>query len=502
LRFVKKTPKKTYILDASPEELDKLKKSLSYTNTSVSYQLRRVSKNTRWRNGDREGWEAEVAKLSADKDGTLLFEDEDGHWMYSGYTSHLPAKYIDNIENKIIYPEFKPLPWARPLPFELYEEQKQAIKSLIETKHGNVQMATGTGKTAVIMHLARNMGQAIVVTPSKDLFNDLRKEFIHFLGPANVGFFGDGKKKIGKKITVCIAKSLTMIKPGTKEWDFFSKSKVVIGDESHTLGAKTLEKTFHGLLSEVPYRFFVSGTQSRGDGTGKLLKAIIGKEVYNLTTKEGIDRGILCPLRFRIVTVPPTDPRYNTPDPTKLKRKQFLRNPNIAAFAAKLATGMWLHRNKQTLILVEELEQISMILRLMPETVSVCYAHGNTVSISELNKLGLEKTDNEKNIERFNKGECRVFIGTSCVSTGTNFFPAHNTVNWQGGGSEVVTKQGVIGRSVRLLHKSAYADRHLPKDVATIWDFNIRGVDDLKKSLKSRIGWYMETGGEVRRSEL
>ena len=41
-------------------------------------------------------------------------------------------------------------------------------------------------------------------------------------------------------------------------------------------------------------------------------------------------------------------------------------------------------------------------------------------------------------------------VGTSAVSTGTNFKPVQLTINWKGKKKESEVKQGAIGRSTRL----------------------------------------------------
>jgi superfamily II DNA or RNA helicase len=153
------------------------------------------------------------------------------------------------------------MPWRKPLPFDLYPYQEQSLQKLREAKHGCVELCTGAGKTAIILSLARELGlKTVIVTPSKSIFLEMLHKFEYHFGKTNVGAYGSGKKKIGKKFTVCVSKSLTMLKKGTKEYDFFSDADVVISDESHLNAANTLEETFHGVLKDVPYRFFLSGT--------------------------------------------------------------------------------------------------------------------------------------------------------------------------------------------------------------------------------------------------
>ena len=87
-----------------------------------------------------------------------------------------------------------------------------------------------------------------------------------------------------------------------------------------------------------------------------LLNSIIGKTVHILSTADAVAGGFICPHDFRIVEVESSNPNMNPKDALENKRVHFLKNRNIAEFAAKLANADALTNKKQTLILVEELE--------------------------------------------------------------------------------------------------------------------------------------------------
>jgi superfamily II DNA or RNA helicase len=351
-----------------------------------------------------------------------------------------------------------------------------------------------SGKTAIILTLARELGlKTIVVTPSKSIFLEILEKFEHHLGKSNVGAYGDGKKKIGKNITVCVSKSLTTIVPGSKEHDFFANADVVISDESHLNAAETLETVFHGLLKNVPYRFFLSGTQIRGDGKDELLQAIIGKKVFSLNTKQAVEGKYICPVKFIVFeTISKDSKQYK--DPLKAKRNQFLYNENICEIAAKIANSAWNHANESTLILVEELEQIKML----KDKLKVPFDYVHSASKADAAGFGLETKKVDEIVELFNKGQVKVLIGTSCIATGTNIYPTHNTINWVGGASEVKTKQGAVGRSVRILENSIYKDLHKPKPYSKIYDFRITNISLMEIHFQKRVSIYKETSSDIK----
>ncbi len=492
------SPIKAFLEETTPEEMVQLTKLLSYTNTAAAHQLKRHQQNRWFKTKNPEGWEAHSKKLKDSVHNTLIFEENGRTFIRPASLPYLVAENVDCYEhtNKITYPTPKKIAWAKPLPFQLHPYQEQSWQELLKIKHGNVQLCTGAGKSAILLKLCRETGfKTAIIAPSKSIFSALVKDFDKYLGKGNTGRFGDGKKVLDKKFTVCIGDSLANVKPNTPEWEFFSKMDMILVDESHMWGADSLESVCHGVFSEVPYRFFLSGTQTRGDGGEKLLQSIIGRTVYTLSTQEAVAGGYICPHDFKIVSLESSNPNYSSQDALEMKRVHFLSNKNIAAFVAKLANAEATTHRRQTLVLVEELHQISMLMKLL--TVPTAYAHSESKP-ERLRELGLEKVDTDESVEKFNKNEVQVLIGTGCISVGTNIYPTHNTVNWVGGASEIKTKQGTIGRSVRLSNQNPWKDKCLSKDKCTIWDFNVVDCFLMQKHLKDRILYYKESGSEIK----
>lgn len=493
-------PTTCFLEDVSSDEISKLKSYLTYNDTSVAFALKNLKEN-RWLQSNKpETFRIRKEELERKlKTCMLQFSQESNkYWFHPGSLPWMKSVFNFNIKNNIKYPEPKKMPWKRPLPFDLYPYQKESVKRLLEIKHGCVELCTGAGKTAIILTLARELGlRTVIVTPSKSIFLEILDKFEDHLGKSNIGAYGDGKKKIGKNLTVCVSKSLTMLEPGTPEYDFFANADVVIGDECHTLAADTLESVFHGVLKNVPYRFFLSGTIVRGDGKDGLLESIVGEKVYELTTKEAVDGGYICPVKFIIFeTVSKDVKKYK--DALKAKRNQFLYNHNIADISAKIANSAWNQANESTLILVEELEQIKML----KERLNVPFDYVHSAAKSDAAEFGLETRKVDETVESFNKGEIKVLIGTSCIATGTNIYPTHNTINWVGGSSEVKTKQGAVGRSVRILEKSKYKEFHKPKPFSKIYDFRISNVSLMEFHLQKRISMYKETSNDIKNIKL
>lgn len=499
------SPIKAYVINATSLDIESLTKSLSYTNTANQHLLKRHYNNHWLKNKNRVAWEFKLEELKASVHNCLLFEEDDKYFIRPGSLNYLV--FPDSpIINKIKYSEPKKIPWSKPPKITLYPYQEQSVKQLISIKHGNVELCTGAGKTNVLLQICRETGfRTAIIAPSQSIFSELLEKFEYHLGKDKVGALGDGKRRIGKKITICIGDSLANLKPNTEEWDFFSELDMLCVDESHTWGASTLETICHGVLANIPYRLFFSGTQTRGDGAEKLLQSIIGKTVHTLTTKEAIDGGYICDHDFTILDIESSNPNMQSADVLEMKRIHFLRNRNIASFVAKLANAEATTYRRQTLVLVEELSQIAMLIPLLKVPYAYAHSESSKLKLAELEAnsgVMLEKVDRAESVEKFNKAEALILIGTSCISTGTNIYPCHNVINWVGGSSEVRTKQGAVGRSVRLSNQNPWANKCVHKNKAKIWDFNVHDIYVLKKHLEDRCLYYRDSGTEIRRIKL
>mgnify|MGYP002783848692 CR=1 FL=1 len=521
-------------LDFGPGDFEKIQSLIKYKNTSNDFAYRKHVKNKYWKASNPEAWQTRGDELKSKINLSLLFEEDGRTCIRPGYLPYLENVVELQIDNQIVYPEPKLYPWYKKLEVTPYDYQKLSVENLIKEKHGNVSLCTGSGKSLILLMIAQKLGlKTVITTPSISIFNELLEKFEHHFGKSAVGALGGGKKRLGKKFTVCVADSVENLKPGTKEYEDIYSSQVLLTDESHTFGSETLNKMCHGVLRNIPYRFFVSGTQTRGDGTEKLLHSIIGRTVAELTTKDAIEGGYVCDHEFRIVKMLSSNPGFNSADALAMKRSHFLKNSNIAQFIAKLSESTYQARGHQTLVLVDELSQISLLLPMLRVPASIATSTTDVASIIALmfdadkDKVkakiksdpekypqyfidnmtpeqrqtfeAIKNSDPQQAVEDFNNGKTRVLIGTSCIATGTNIFPTHNTVNWSGGTSEIKTKQGAVGRSVRKLENSKYVDLHAPKPKSIIWDFDIVEVEPMERHLAQRISFYEESGVPIIR---
>jgi superfamily II DNA or RNA helicase len=477
VKIVKNSPTFIRLEDISDSEMTLLKSILAYKNLNTQYLYQQAKKNKFQYNRDPDTWHAYVLKLKSQIDQTALFKDLDGYYTYSGLVSRLQdLKLVDSYKNNITPPPFKLLPWASGYtPLQLYTYQEEAIDALLKIPHSSIELPTGAGKTEVIKALCKNTGlRTVIITPFTAIARQMHDDFVQAFGKKYVGLYGDGKKQLGKQITISIAASLSKLEEDTEAWDDISSRDVVIVDESHLIGAPTLAEILLKLCANIPYRWSVSATQMRNNGTDLLLEGLINDILYRKQFKELSDQGYLAPLKFRVFNVWSHN-TYSGTNPLKVKQEHYLYNPTILQLAAEIANER-VKIGESVLVLVDELNQIEK----MKTYLSVPY----DVASSETNVA--------MKVEEFNQKKIPLLIGTSAVSTGANFKPVETLILLMEGKSEIKYKQA-LGRATRL---------YPGKTFCNIIDFCVENIYQLRSHFEDRLNIYQTLSDDIEFLEL
>ncbi len=441
------------ISDLTGPELERLKRFLTFEDGSVKHLISKHRSNARWKRNDPEGWTARMDELKEQLKRCILFEDDNGHYTYSGLAGELvQSVFFDtrpDVRNPFRPPEPEGMAWAVEPEHEERYYQKEAEDRLIEAVHAGIEMGTGLGKSRILMDLTKRLGlQTLIVAPSTSILTQLVKDFQRHLGERYVGQYGDGKKKFDRQVTIATFQSLTKLEPGDEAWEALKTIQVFMVDESHMCPASTLEKVCMGLAKDATYRFFVSATQVRGDGSGLVLKGVTGPIVYTMSVQEGVEKGFLAKPTFHMIRVR-SDDRTETPDVMKMTRLHHYYNPRILQRAAEIANMAVLHLKHRVLIQVEEITQFQHLLPHLQ--FDPRFAHGAAKSDKEMRKKLPEKywdSDPSALAEAFNNEEFPILVGTSCIGTGTDIRVPETIINLMAGASPIGIPQAV-GRGTR-----------------------------------------------------
>lgn len=474
----------------NPSDLGFLQGQLQYRDKKVDYELQKM-KHAAWyiRKHGQEAYNERLAELKANRVKSLLFQDDRGYWTYSGLAAPLARNLKAPLpELGYVIPAPQLIPWKDKPPFEPHPYQTAALEALLENGHAGVEMGTGLGKSLIIAYLLKRLGlQAVVMAPNISIARQLyegedgKGGLRAYFGRAAVGLFGDGRKDIGKLITVAIGASLTKVEPGTAAWKHFQGCHVFIADESHLCPAATLSKVCFGLVAKAPYRFFFSATQLRNDGLDMLLDAITGPIVYRKSVREGIAEGYLAKINTTMCRLA-SKVNFEHRDVNEMTRKHLFYNPAVNRMAGLFA-NRFVSQGRQVLILVEELKQFT---HLLPQFRHVAaFAHGGDPE----GVLPEEHRDSDVQawVKQFNAGKLPILVGTSCIATGTDIRANQATIYLRGGASEIEVMQGAIGRSTRL-------DKSVGKTSCDVVDFDVYNVESLHRHARVRSGYYASVG--------
>lgn len=445
MKLVVKTPSRME-LQGFETKIEEVRSVLTYVDLKVKYNLKKLrAKRWTW---DMEGWQIKIDELTAKEKPCLLFEDEDGTlWTYPGLADTLAFRFKPEIVSEVEYPDTKVIPWSD-VPPPLYYYQQEAVDRLIQAHHGAISLATGGGKSYIAMWLAKHFAlKTIVMVPSESIAEQMYDDFSKHFGKKYVGKYWGGKHDHKKLITIGISNSLTRIEKGTEEYESLSKTQVFIADECHLTPAETLQAVCFGLCGESPYRFFVSGTVTRTDGSELLLHAITGKVVFTKTVKELVDEGFLAKPIFRMVETTSSNPG-SWGDPNAEVKNHFLLNPNVLAKAAQIANAAIERLDHPTLILIDEFCQFKALLPYLRHKCGFAFGGRLTKDNEQFVPPEYRKADNKQLVKDFNEGRLQLLIGTSAISTGTNIKPVKTMINLMGGKSVIATSQAV-GRCTR-----------------------------------------------------
>lgn len=505
-----------------PSQWKLINKTISYKNAEVDAEIMRLKKNRHWKKTNLNTWSARLEELNKHSivylynkidDTTALIRNGSVHYLRSA-----GEELYGDIINNIKYPQLTQMTLDKPLNMALRAYQKDSVSKLIERKHAHIELSTGTGKSLIILSLVQQTYvKTAIIVPGIENFEAIVRLLEYYCGKNVIGHFGNSRKNIhaSTRVIVCIGKSLSNLKIGTPEYDFFKGMEMIIFDESHTSAVKSLDHVCNEVFADVPYRFFMSATQVRSNNETPLLQSIIGECVYDLTISQAVEYGFISPHDFEIYNDVKVPSGLISDNPLIIRRDAFLNNPYIAKIIAKRAMDD-LKIGKSSLILIDEVNQINIFVDVFKEMypqisfnniddTPVVFAHSETKK-DRLREIGLPTFSTGSKlinwcIEKFNKGEKQILVGTSCIHTGCNLYPQATVYNWYGTASEIKTKQGAIGRAIRKYEDNPYKneipDHIFRKSNTTIVDFDV-GVLLLRKHLKSRIEYYKESRSIIR----
>lgn len=172
----------------------------------------------------------------------------------------------------------------------LYDYQEIAVEEVIRQRYGILCSPAGSGKTQMGIAIMARLGlKTLWLTHTIDLLNQSMNRAKQYMSSELIGTITQGKVNIGSGVTFATVQTMCRVdlEKYRDEWD------VIIVDECHRCsGTPTAITQFYKVLNSLAarYKFGLSATVHRSDGTIKATYALLGQVIYTVPDKAVSDR--------------------------------------------------------------------------------------------------------------------------------------------------------------------------------------------------------------------
>jgi len=344
-------------------------------------------------------------------------------------------------------------------PYELRPYQEEIVKRCLKYRRGVVESVTGSGKTLMALHLINKLRRNVLfIVPTINIAEQTHFYFSKHYPKNTVGFVGGGNFVVNP-ITIALPQSLLKL-----PLDFFKKFGCLMIDESHHASALTIRDLNYKKFNGIYFRYFLTGTNFRNDGSDLALKGTVGNVIASYGIHQAIREKFLVAPVFRIYFFHSENNQLKNVYSEEYKQS-LVYNDDYHKVVASLGNKL-LKQGKQTIIFVEEIAHGKILNKLIPGSYFIC---GERLS-----------NNNREILQKFNKKEIKLIIGTSVIGEGVDTVPAEYGI-FAGGGK---AKSEVIQRIGRLLRPSP------GKKNAYIIDFAHVNTNFLFKHYQQRLSIY------------
>ena len=170
---------------------------------------------------------------------------------------------------------------------KLREHQQTVVESITKKEIGVIVAPPGSGKTIVALKIIADKQQpALIIVHRKQLGEQWSERIETFLGiPKNeIGKIGQGKSKVGKKITIATIQSLSKELDKGEAENILTVYGTIIVDECHHIPAETFRNTIAKL--QTLYLYGLTATPFRKYNDGKLIFIHLGEVIAEIKSNE------------------------------------------------------------------------------------------------------------------------------------------------------------------------------------------------------------------------
>ena len=170
---------------------------------------------------------------------------------------------------------------------QLRDHQQTVVESIAKKDLGVIVAPPGSGKTIVALKIISDKQQpALIIVHRKQLVEQWTERVETFLGiPKNeIGKIGQGKSKVGKKITIATIQSLSKELGKADAENILTAFGTIIVDECHHIPAETFRNAISKL--QTFYLYGLTATPFRKYNDGKLIFIHLGEVIAEINSSE------------------------------------------------------------------------------------------------------------------------------------------------------------------------------------------------------------------------
>lgn len=357
----------------------------------------------------------------------------------------------------------------------LDDYQRKAVNEVENQKYGILQSPAGSGKTQMGIALMVDLGlKTLWLTHTKDLLTQSKERAELYMSSDLIGTITEGKVNIGSGVTFATVQTMCVLDLERYRdiWD------VVIVDECHRCsGTPTAMTQFYKVLNNLAarYKFGLSATVHRSDGTIKATYALLGKVVYTVPKEAVADRVMKVGIKSCFTGVKLSRECLNT-DGTLNYAKLITYLTENTARNQLIADSI---ERKPSLILSDRLGHLEKLISLLPADM-----RKDAVMISGKMTTKKGKAEREQALEDMRSGKKKYLFATYSLAKEGLDIPCLERLYMATPQKDYAVITQSIGRIARTFGG---------KEAPVCYDF----VDDagyLVKAFKKRCATYRKNG--------
>ena len=274
---------------------------------------------------------------------------------------------------------------------QLRDHQQAVVESIAKKDLGVIVAPPGSGKTIVALKIISDKQQpALIIVHRKQLVEQWSERVETFLGiPKNeIGKIGQGKSKVGKKITIATIQSLSKELGKADAGNIVSAFGTIIVDECHHIPAETFRNTISKL--QTFYLYGLTATPFRKYNDSKLIFIHIGEVIAEIKSSEiSTSKQAKIIIKNTELDVPFNSKTDKFETLSKILVHDSVRNKLILE-----DVKAEINKGKKVVIITERKEHIDSLYQYLKQSYEVITLSGEDAEINKNSKWKILKAGN------------------------------------------------------------------------------------------------------------